>query len=240
MIETSILFQGLAPELLEKIRRLCVRRRLDTGEVLFRKGEPGDALYGVVAGRVRIHATAADGRETMLNIMGRSDVFGEIALIDGLARTADATAIEPTELVTLRRQDFLPLVRCEGDLAIHLLELTCRRLRWVSDLVEDVTFLSPQARLAKRLLHLAKLHGRPDADGVRIDLKLPQRTIGELIGVSRETTNRHLKAWARLGWIALHRETVVIRMLRPLEELADQDCRDAVPDAADHASMGSG
>jgi CRP-like cAMP-binding protein len=220
MIESSSLFKGLPGDILDKIGKLRVRRRLEPGEVLFRKGDAGDALYGVMAGRLRIHANATDGRDALLNIMGPGDVFGEIALIDGLPRTADATAIDKVELVMLRRAEFLDLLRRENELTLHLLELTCRRLRWLSDMVEDATFLSAPARLAKRLLHLAEQNGEKSDGGVRINLRLSQRAIGELAGVSRETTNKHLRNWSRLGWISLKRETVVLRALQPLQDLA--------------------
>jgi CRP-like cAMP-binding protein len=220
MIETSSLFKGLDSSILDKILKLRVRRHLSPGEVLFRKGDPGDALYGVLAGRLRIHANAADGRDALLNIMSPGDIFGEIALIDGLPRTADATAIDAVELVMLRRSEFMALLRVENDLTLHLLELTCRRLRWLSEMVEDATFLSVPARLAKRLLHLAEQHGQSHEDGIFINLRLPQRAIGELAGISRESTNKHLRNWSRLGWISLHRERVIIRALQPLQDLA--------------------
>jgi CRP/FNR family cyclic AMP-dependent transcriptional regulator len=220
MIESSSLFKGLPGDILDKIAKLRVRRRLEPGEVLFRKGDPGDALYGVMAGRLRIHANATDGRDALLNIMGPGDVFGEIALIDGLPRTADATAIDKVELVMLRRAEFLDLLRRENELTLHLLELTCRRLRWLSDMVEDATFLSAPARLAKRLLHLAEQNGEKSDGGIRINLRLSQRAIGELAGLSRETTNKHLRNWSRLGWITLKRETIVLRTLQPLQDLA--------------------
>ena len=221
MIETSNLFQGLSPSLLDKILTLRVRRHLASGEVLFRKGDPGDALYGVVNGRLRIHALGADGHDALLNIMRPGDVFGEIALIDGLPRTADATAIDAVDLMMLRRSEFMDLLRRENELTLHLLQLTCRRLRWLSDMVEDATFLTAPARLAKRLLHLAKQHGQPHPEGVLINLRLPQRAIGELAALSRESTNKHLRNWVRLGWISLRRERVILRALQPLQDLAD-------------------
>jgi CRP-like cAMP-binding protein len=227
MIETSSLFKGLESGILEKILKLRVRRHLAPGEVLFRKGDPGDALYGVLAGRLRIHANAADGRDALLNIMSPGDVFGEIALIDGLPRTADATAIDAVELVMLRRSEFMELLRVENNLTLHLLELTCRRLRWLSEMVEDATFLSVPARLAKRLLRLAEQHGQSHEDGVFINLRLPQRAIGELAGISRESTNKHLRNWSRLGWIRLHRERVIIRQLQPLQDLAATQAGDS-------------
>src|SRR5258706_1097651 len=92
VIETSTLFRDLPPAILDRLVRLSVRRHLEAEQVLFRKGDPGDALYGVLSGRLRIHSVAADGRDALLNVMQQGDVFGEIAMIDGLPRTADATA----------------------------------------------------------------------------------------------------------------------------------------------------
>lgn len=223
MIENSTLFQGLPAPLLDKISHLCVTRRLEAEHVLFRKGDPGDALYGILSGRLRIHTYGADGRDALLNIMQPGDLFGEIALVDGLPRTADATTLEPVELIVLRRHDFLDLLRRESDLALHVLQLTCRRLRFLSETIEDATFLPAPARLAKRLLHLAKTLGRPHPQGTLIDLRLSQRTIGDLAGLSRETTNKHLKTWERLGWLTMQRETIVICAMQPFEELADTD-----------------
>jgi CRP-like cAMP-binding protein len=221
MIETSNLFRGLSPPLLDKVLKLRSQRQLAAGEVLFRKGDPGDALYGVIKGRLRIHTLGADGRDALLNVVGPGDLFGEIALIDGLPRTADATALDAVELVMLRRSEFMALLRQENELTLHLLQLTCRRLRWLSDMVEDATFLTAPARLAKRLLHLAEHHGQTHPEGILIDLKLSQQAIGELAALSRESTNKYLRKWARLGWIALRRETVIIRMIEPLRDLAD-------------------
>jgi CRP/FNR family cyclic AMP-dependent transcriptional regulator len=221
MIESSSLFKGLPGDIIDKIAKLRVSRRLEPGAVLFRKGDAGDALYGVMTGRLRIHANGVDGRDALLNIMGPGDIFGEIALIDGLPRTADATAIDRVELMMLRRAEFLELVRRENELSLHLLQLTCRRLRWLSDMVEDATFLSAPARLAKRLLHLAEQNGERNDDGIRINLRLSQQAIGELAGLSRETTNKHLRNRLRLGWISLKRETVVLRALWPLQDLAN-------------------
>src|SRR5258707_15260 len=125
MMECSSLFKGLPGDILDKIAKLRVSRRLEPGAVLFRKGDPGDALYGVMAGRLRIHANAIDGRDALLNIMGPGDVFGEIALIDGLPRTADATAIDRVELMVLRRAELLELVRRENERRLHLRPVTC-------------------------------------------------------------------------------------------------------------------
>src|SRR5262249_50429728 len=104
----------------------------------------------------------------------------------------------------------------------------CRRLRWLSDMIEDATFLPVPSRIAKRLVHLAETHGEREGSGVRIALKLPQRTIGELAGVSRETTNKHLRQWSDLGWVSLGRQTVTILDMPALQEVAEGESGDLV------------
>src|SRR5690606_23923942 len=161
LLKRNYMFRGLPERTLQRISALAGRKLYQKGAVIFPQGDPGDALYGVASGRVRISASGAGGREVFLNIMEPGDTFGEIAVMDGLPRTAGATALERTALIVLKRVDFLALVEREPQIALHLLKLLCQRLRWTSELVEESAFLSGPARLAKRLLILAELHGRP-------------------------------------------------------------------------------
>ena len=111
MLQRSPLFRGLQPQALERIAELAVQRGYRSGEIIFSQGDPGDALYGVVTGKVRISAGAADGREIFLNILEAGDTFGEIALLDGGIRTASAVTMAPSELVSIRRDHFLACAR---------------------------------------------------------------------------------------------------------------------------------
>jgi CRP-like cAMP-binding protein len=142
MLQRSPLFRGLPPAALERITGLAARRALQDGEILFNQGDPGDALYAVVSGRIRISTGTADGRQVFLNIMEPGDTFGEIALLDGGARTAAATAIAPTELVSIRRDHFRGLLEREPPVALELLRLCGQRLRWTSGLLEDAALIS--------------------------------------------------------------------------------------------------
>ena len=163
MLQGSPLFRGLPPATLERIAALATQRSYRRGEIVFSAGDAGDALFGVVSGRIRISAGNADGREIFLNIMEPGDSFGEIALLDGGTRTATATAIEPSELVSIRREPFFELLEREPKAALELLRLCGERLRWTSGLLEDAAFLDAPARLAKRLLSLGELHGEDGA-----------------------------------------------------------------------------
>src|SRR5580692_9434304 len=119
ILERNRLFRGLSAPTIQQIASLSVRRPFSEGAIIFSQGDPGDALYGVVTGKVRISASAPSGREMFLNIMEPGDTFGEIALLDGNPRTATASAMAPCELLVIMRDPFLALLQREHGLAIH-------------------------------------------------------------------------------------------------------------------------
>jgi len=157
--ERGDLFRDLPKATLAIVDSLRQRRMIRAGAVIFMRGDPGDSLCGVVNGRVRISTSRAGGKEAVLNIIEPGESFGEIALLDGMPRTATATAIEPTELSVIRRDHFLALLRDEPILAMHLIDLLCKRMRRTAQLMEDSALLSMPARVAKQLLSLAALSG---------------------------------------------------------------------------------
>jgi CRP/FNR family transcriptional regulator, cyclic AMP receptor protein len=218
VLQRNYLFRGLPEEALERVASLSTRRSYDKGAVIFSQGDPPDALYGVASGRVRISASGAAGQEVFLNIMEPGDTFGEIAVMDGLPRTAGATALDRATLIVVSRRDFLRLLEREPRLAIHLLKLLCERLRWTSELVEESAFLTGPARLAKRLLILATLHGRALEIG-RLELRISQAELARFLGISRQIVNQHLSDWRRHQWVDLGRSRIVIRNAEALRQV---------------------
>jgi CRP/FNR family transcriptional regulator, cyclic AMP receptor protein len=206
MLQRSPLFRGLAPALLERVASLATQRGYRSGELVFASGDPGDALFGVVTGRIRISTGRSDGREIFLNIMEPGDTFGEIALLDGGTRTATATAMTDSQLVSLRRAALFELLEREPKTALELLRLCGERLRWTSGLLEDAALLEAPARLAKRLLSLGELHGEQAAGGRRI--RISQEELASFLGISRQAVNQQLQEWKRNGWVGLGRGTV--------------------------------
>jgi CRP/FNR family cyclic AMP-dependent transcriptional regulator len=152
---------------------------------------------------------SADGRDVVLNIMHEGDIFGEIALLDGHPRTADATAMTDCELMVIERRDFIPFLRSQPELAIEIIKTLCSRLRRTTDQVQDLTFLNLPTRLAKALLRLVDTEAPASTRKVTIT----QREISQIIGRSRESTNKQLSIWAKQGWIRLERGAVTV--LRP-------------------------
>lgn len=220
MLQRSPLFRGLSPEAVERIAGLATQRSFRNGEMVFAQGDPGDALYAVVTGRVRISAGAADGREIFLNIMEPGDTFGEIALLDGGARTASATATAGSELVSIRRDHFFSLLEREPRVALELLRLCGERLRWTSGLVEDAALLDASARLAKRLLSLCQLHGQRTGNG--ITLRISQEDLANFLGVSRQVVNQYLQTWKSRAWVDLGRGSITVRDERAIRNAAQE------------------
>jgi CRP-like cAMP-binding protein len=218
IVERNSLFRGLPRETRARIVALAVRRVYEEGAVIFMRGDPGDSLCGVATGRVRISTSGPGGKEVFLNIMEPGDAFGEIALLDGSPRTATATAMARTELIVIPRDAFSALVQSQPQLASHLIQLLCKRVRWTAELMEDTALLSVPARLAKRLLSLASAFGREAQRGTKVTLS--QEELAQFLGLSRQIVNQHLQTWRAKGWISLGRGSVTLEDPRALAKVA--------------------
>ena len=211
------IFSGLCPAIIESLAAKAAMRPVPRRATIFSKGDDGNGLYAVMTGTVKISSSSVDGREAMFNLVHAGEVFGEIALLDGRPRTADAVAMSDCELMLIDRRDFVPIVRAQPELAMRLIELLCARLRRTSEQYEEIMFLDFPGRLAKTLLRLSERAGSPAG---RQDLAITQREISNFLGKSRETTNKQLGAWARQGWIALRRGRVVVLSTSALAAVA--------------------
>jgi CRP-like cAMP-binding protein len=220
LVERNTLFRGLPRSITEHVASLAVRRVYEKDSIVFLQGDPGDALYLVVRGGVRISVSRAGGKEVFLNIMQPGDAFGEIGLLDGNPRTATATTTARSELLIIGRNRFLSLLSNEPRLAAHLIQLLCARLRWTAAQSEDAALLAVPARLAKRLLSLARVHGRETSSGTR--LVLSQEQLAQFLGISRQIVNQHLRAWKVKGWVTVGRGSVAILNARSLQNLTHQ------------------
>jgi CRP-like cAMP-binding protein len=214
------IFASLGEADLDRLLTVTTTRRLGPREPLFGKGDPGSALYGVLSGRLKVTSAGTDGKEVVFGLCDPGEVIGEIALLDGSPRSAAVVALEPSELLVLHRRDFLPFLARHPAVAIQLAEVLAARLRRISELTEDTLFLGLPSRLAKKLLALAASYGRATPDGVRIELRLPQHELGELVGTSRESINKQLRAWQRDGLVAAARGTVTLRDPAALQDIA--------------------
>lgn len=195
-------------------------RNYKAGSVFFRKGDAGDVMFAIVSGMVRIFASSDDGKEVVLGILSNGDLFGEISLLDGLQRTADAVALSDCTMLVLKRQDFLDHLTNNADFALGLMRGLARRLRATDSQIEDAAFLSLPARIAKRLLQLARDYGCQKPDGVHIRIKLSQQELANLVGVTRESVNRVLVNWFADGLLVRDGRYLVVPSVAALERLA--------------------
>ena len=161
MIETELLsnvplFAHLPADALTEFAQRSRRRRYGRGDAIFYQGDPGMSLCLVLAGRVKLSLASTEGRELIIDLVGSGEVFGEMALLDGEPRSADAVAVEPSELLLLDRPEFVDCLVKRPQLAIELLSILHRRIRRDTMLLQDAAFLDVPARLARTILRLAE------------------------------------------------------------------------------------
>ena len=212
ILKMNPMFADLGADELQRISSLCHTRHLAAGEALFRKGDPGEALFGVRRGQIRIETGASDGSRLTLNFMGPGDLFGEVAVLDGQSRAADATAGEPTELFVLRRQEFLEHLEREPRVAIKIIQLLCQRIRWQSERMEESVLQPLPVRLARRLCALAADFGS--------EVHISQEQLGVFVGAARESVNRQLQLWRKDGILDLQRGRILLQNLTKLTAVA--------------------
>ena len=217
ILATHPFFQGLTPAVIDQLAAHAITRTVGAGTSIYAKGDPGNSLFAVVSGNVRVSVPSLDGKDTIFNLLGEGDVFGEIALLDGRPRSADVTAATDCELLSISRREFLPLMQSHFEIALKLIELLCARVRKTSEQVEDISSLDLPARLAKILLRLAE-NAEVSPQGRRI--AMTQREIGQIIGMSRESTNKQLRSWEERTWVRLERGSIVVIALEPLAAIA--------------------
>src|SRR5258708_38130124 len=184
-LKTNLMFADLGADELQRIWSLCLPRHVGVGEALFRKGDPGDALFAVRRGQIRIETGGSNGSRLTLNFMGPGELFGEVAALDGQRRSADATAGEVTELFVLRRQDFLEHLEREPRVAIKIIQLLCQRIRWQSERMEESVLQPLPVRLARRLCALAADFGS--------EAHISQQQLRVFVGAARESVMHQLQ-----------------------------------------------
>jgi CRP/FNR family cyclic AMP-dependent transcriptional regulator len=210
-------FGGLDPAALERLAASMRSRRFRRGEVIFHIGDPGDALFAIISGEVKITLPAETGDEAILATLRPGDVFGELALLDGAPRSASATALTPTEAVVLPRDRFRELIATEAGFRDALLASIAGELRRLTTHVEELHFLDITGRLAARLVRLAQEGGTPAADGsIRLRTNLTQADLAAMVGCTRQSVNKLLGQFTDDGLLRLERDGIVVTDLNGL------------------------
>ncbi|MGJ4884701.1 MULTISPECIES: Crp/Fnr family transcriptional regulator [unclassified Bradyrhizobium] len=212
------IFCELEADAVDQLCRYAKPTSLKRGATIFSKGDPGSSLYAVISGTVKISVSSPDGRNAILNLISAGEIFGEVAVLDGRERTADATANTNCEILVIDRREFLPFVKSQPVLAMKFIELLCDRLRWTSDQVEQVILQDLPRRLASALLGLTD---KRKLDAASRTIAITQQEISEMVGMTRESINKQLRAWAARDWVRLEHGAIVLLNPEPLRGLAE-------------------
>jgi CRP/FNR family transcriptional regulator/CRP/FNR family cyclic AMP-dependent transcriptional regulator len=201
---------------LEPLAAACRARRFRRGEVLFHESDPGNALFLLLSGQVKILRVGEDGEERILHVLGPGEYLGELSLVDGAPRSATAQALEPVEAMALHREDFIALIERYPAVALAVMSGLAGMVRRLSDQVQDEALDAP-GRIAKTLLNLALRYGETTPEGMRLTLRLTQQELAQMVGVTRVSVNKHLGWFQDRGILTVDRQGITIHKLEQLK-----------------------
>lgn len=204
------IFQGVDPPAVRALIQEMGEETFPKSTIIFDEGEPGDQLYILIEGKVKLARRASDGRENLLTVMGPSDMFGELSIFDPGPRTSSAICVTDVRTATMDSDMLHAWISEYPAISEQLLRVLARRLRRTNNSLADLIFTDVPGRVAKALLQLANRFGVQEGDALRVVHDLTQEEIAQLVGASRETVNKALAEFAQRGWIRLEGKTVLI------------------------------
>ena len=210
VVRKAPIFQGLDPAAANTLRTAMAPVKLRKGQALFKEGDDGDNLYIITSGKIKLGTKSQDGRENLLMVLGPGDMFGDLSLFDSGPRTATATAVTESRLLSLGQEKVIPWVREHPEASLHLLARLASRLRRTNEVVSDLVFSDVPGRVAKALIDLGVKFGEKTSDGFLVHHDLTQEELAQLVGASRETVNKALADFAQRSWIKLEARAVLI------------------------------
>ncbi|KQR08476.1 Crp/Fnr family transcriptional regulator [Cellulomonas sp. Leaf334] len=220
IVLSAPLFAGLDPEASETLVATMKPIEIARGDALFQEGEPGDRLYVVREGKIKLGRRSNDGRENLLAVLGPGEMFGELSLFDPGPRTATATVVADAVVLELGHSDLIQWLQDKPTVAQHLLQALARRLRRTNEALADLVFSDVPGRVAKALLDLSTRFGEKVDEGIRVAHDLTQEELAQLVGASRETVNKALADFAARGWVRREGRAVVLLDVERLERRA--------------------
>lgn len=209
-LATVPLFSELDAESLAQLAEVAHTRTFEAGAIIFHRGDPGQVMYVIHRGKVKINLTSPEGHEVALAVLGPGECFGELALLDGHPRSADACALERVSAASIQRPDFIKAAMQHPRIAVQVMQVLSRRLRQTDEMVQDLLFLDVHGRVAKKLLELSETHGVRTPEGIRIEMRLTQGELAAMVGASRESVNKVMGYLTEKRYISTdkHRTTV--------------------------------
>ncbi|HEX6887119.1 MAG TPA: Crp/Fnr family transcriptional regulator [Candidatus Nanopelagicales bacterium] len=219
-LRNAALFSALDDDAAAALRASMVELRLTKGDVLFSEGEPGEKLFLIESGKIKLGHTASDGRESIIAVLGAGEMLGELSLFDPGPRTATAVAVTHTKVLSMSHEALLPWLVGRPDLAVALLAALARRLRRTNEALADLVFSDVPGRVAKALLELGSKFGESTPNGLVVNHELTQEELAQLVGASRETVNKALADFSQRGWITIEQRSVTLLDVDRLERRA--------------------
>jgi len=220
-LQSTPLFKGLSDNDCESIAQQLTLRQYAAKSSIFYQGDDGNSLYVVKSGQIRIFINSTDGSETSVILCGRpGQIFGELAVIDGLTRSASAVALTKTAVYTLDRDTFRHLMGQYPLVALNFMGILSKKVRYNTNQMDSLASMDIGQRLARKLLELGQDYGTAVDDGVRINTPLTQGNLASLIVATRESINKALKFFRHEGWIATRQGRIVILDTVALREQA--------------------
>ncbi len=210
VLSASPLFAALDAEGARALRETLVEKHVLKGQILFEEGEPGDRLYVILDGKVKLGHSSPDGRESLMAVLGPGEMFGELSLFDPGKRAATATALTDASVLELSNEQLMPWLAGRPEVAAALLQALARRIRRTNEAMADLVFSDVPGRVAKALMDLGEKFGSVTPEGLLVTHDMTQEEIAQLVGASRETVNKALADFTQRGWVRLESRQVVI------------------------------
>lgn len=223
LLASCVFFRDFSPDERNALVARCRVAKYAAGETIFLMGDPGDSMMAVLEGSIRISVTSPAGKQIVLTIMQPGDFFGEIALLDGKERTADATTMSASVVAILYRRDVVGFLNEHPNAWPKLIEVLCERLRRTTLQISEVALLEVPIRLAKAILRFTSAERNPSDGRAADQIQLPQRELGYIVGATRESVNKCLREWQRAGLIKIDGTMIKILNRVELEVLGDSD-----------------
>ena len=204
------IFSELPDETIEKIAEIGQIKEFKKDSVILMEDEDGLTMFFIIEGKVKITRVSSDGKEVILSVLGRSEFFGEMAILDGMSRSATVIALEDSKLFIIHRNDFLELLKKHPEISIPLLQELTARLRAADMKIKALSLKDAEGKVATVILQLAEEHGKVKHGIVEIEKMPLQQDLANMAGTSRETISRTLHTFAKKGFIELDGSTLRI------------------------------
>jgi CRP/FNR family transcriptional regulator, cyclic AMP receptor protein len=222
LLAKTAVFSDLPEQVRRRLASQGAQRTYRRGQFLFYQGDPGDRLFVILHGLVKIMVASEHGGEMVLVTVGPPETLGELAMLDGSPRSASVQALEPTTVLMLPRAAILPLLSEYPQLVAALLSVLGQLVRRLTEQAADLVFLDLNGRVAKLLVRMATDRGTREGDAVVLDLHLTQSDLARMVGGSRPAVNRVLQAFATRGYLELQGQRIILRELEALRRRANR------------------